>query len=165
MKEFLRKRMVYLKAKPQIIPFLLLIGSMVVFTFNMPLHSNAVVMLTRRSAAPMFFVITIASLMSIISFLGYKKNMSAGAIVAIVITVVLLILQLILQVFVIEAYSYETTLESSSSDSPILPESRALILLHMVFLIVTLLSIATLPLYKWAFSKVKTTPKSQLEME
>ncbi|MDR3021754.1 MAG: hypothetical protein LBU60_03665 [Clostridiales bacterium] len=164
MKEYFRKKLVTLKKKPNIIPFLLICFSMAIFTFNLSDHSEAVMHFEKNnSVAPILFVTTLASMMSIISFIGYKKKFDRSAILAVSITCILLILQLVLQLYYLKQLNYDIA-NSILRPIPESASSRKWTVVHIVFLSITLFSIATLPLYKKALQLINTTPKSQLEM-
>ena len=157
MKDYFRKQTVNLKRMPQRIPLLLLCISCMVYTFNLTAHSNASMYVNSRIVALYVFIITLASMLAVISHInaysGGKKHAAM-----LIVTVALVILQLALDGLYLKDMFYETMFRANPV--PVtrdIADSMNRTMMHMGFLVVSLLAIAFQPLYHRALLKIDTS--------
>lgn len=162
-KEYFRKKLVYLKRHPQIIPLILLVISCCIYTFQLTKHSNATMFVINKSIAFNLFVTTLASMLAIFTFVGVKK-LNKSALFPTILTIILVGLQLFLDIYYLKTMHYETVLREvpvpTVNEGSVIPESVAWIWVHVCSLIITLLSIILLPVYKKLLQKINTSINS-----
>ncbi|MDO5111027.1 MAG: hypothetical protein Q4E65_01860 [Clostridia bacterium] len=157
MKEFFRKELVNLKRMPQRIPLALLCISCIVYTFHLTAHSNASMYVASNIVALYVFIITLASMLSIIShinaYAGGKRHMAMF-----IITILLVVLQLLLDALYLQDMFHETVYRPDPV--PITPDiagSMNNTMAHMGCLAVSLLAILLQPVYHKALLKIDTS--------
>ncbi|MDR1094724.1 MAG: hypothetical protein LBL66_11315 [Clostridiales bacterium] len=159
MREYIRKKTVYLKRRPQVIPLAFIVLSCAVFTFKLSAHSDSVMRFSSTAIALCMFIVTLSSFMAVVSYLGFKKY-DKSAIVPLAITLILLLLQAALQINYLRTVHAETkTIAIPIEVTPDITSSVAWTYVHLVFLGLTLLSLALLPVYRGLLQKINTAPK------
>jgi hypothetical protein len=109
------------------------------------------------------FIITLASIMTVFTFIAVKK-VNKKAIPVIILTVALIILQLVLDIYYINVLYFEITVK----EVPKTPDISASIVwsyVHIVSLSLSLISIFLLPLYSKLFQRINTTKQEQIQQE
>lgn len=160
-KEWLRKRMVTLKRKPYYFPLLMLVVSCLVFNLKLTSYSDTVAQVNEPGMGFCLFVTALCSYLSIIGFLTAFPNRKKPKIVSIILSSAMVVIQIGCQLIFHYFIRYGTELK----ENPIkITAAKAYILVakttcitHIIFLSITFLLIATMPLYGKLLKKINTT--------
>lgn len=148
MKDYWIKQLVNLKRRPQIIPTVLLTLSCMIYTFRLTAHSNAAMYVSNQIIALYVFIITLASMLSIISYLNaYPKGRVKP--LMLVVVLVLLAVQILLEALYLDIMFYETM--ERANPVPVtqdIADSMNWVMVHLAALAVSTLSVVLLPIYR-----------------
>ena len=154
-KEFIRKKIVHLKRKPETLPFLAIIISCMVYTFNLSTFSMAAIYCNDYYVAILVFVITLMSFLSIFTYMNShdKKGVRMPMIILSVVQLVAL--------FVCDALCYKVLHRDAIAETERvqLAEAASKSVTHMVWLVISILLIVLKPLYAKALNLINTTIK------
>lgn len=164
MKEFFRKKLVYIKRHSQIIPFLFIIFSCIVFTFNLSSIGTTIATIGSDSAklALQFFIITFSSFMSVILFLGALKVMNKKTLGVIGIVTALMIIQLVLSLILfLDIQKYFFGAEKIISMIPEAETARLVLIFNIIFIGLYFLTLAMYPIYSKKLLKIDTQTEEE----
>ena len=153
----LRKWIVSLKRRPQNIPLVMLVICCFIYTFNLTAHSNATIYVSARVIALYVFIITLATMLTIFSFVNaYARKARKRLMLAVV--YLLIAVQFVLGI----AYYQEMYYEVFLRDNPVpltidIADSMNGTVMHLAALALTLLAIVLLPVCRKLFNKIDTT--------
>ena len=157
MKEFINKQTVNLKRAPQRIPLMILVICCIIYTFNLTEHSNASMYVSSNITALYVFIITLASMLAIISYIyaysGGKKHIRM-----LIVAIVLILVQIFLGVLYLSIMYYETMYRENpvpvTSD---IAASMNMTMVHIGSLVAALAAILLKPVYHKALLKIDTS--------
>lgn len=171
LKEWWRKKLVTLKIKTQFIPLFILLISTLIYYCSLGNLSQAVLLFpTVKYAGFAMFVNTLLTIIVLVMFLNafpkrrkpskngkpHKfKNINIVALVAVfVVMVAIIACDLVYYLMMVDFMGdlYDTFLEMY----PIISTAFMDIIIHIVFVGIALVALATLPLYKKALGKINT---------
>lgn len=186
MRGFLRKQIVNLKRAPQRIPLVILVVCCIIYTFNLTAHSNASIYVNSDIVALYVFIITLASMLAIFSYVNAysgsrisylaKKVINAKTfaffgslnmkkllaflkrIWKLIIAVALVLIQIVLDVFYLDIMFYETMYKQNPV--PITQDIAAsmnMTMVHIGALVAALAAILLKPAYHKALLKIDTS--------
>ena len=163
MKEWLRKQLVSLKRNPYYIPLFLMIISCLVFNLNLTAYSKTILLVNADGMGLCSFAITLCSFLSLITYLSAYPKRKKPAYAKIIITAVMIVLSIVCQVlfyyFIYEALYLRENPIPMNKDRAYVFEAQNNSIIHIIFLIITLIAMATLPLYKKLLLKINTSIK------
>jgi hypothetical protein len=157
MKEFFHKQIVNLKRAPQRIPLVFLVISCIIYTFNLSPHSNASMYVNSNIIALYVFIITLASMLAIFSYINaYSGGVLHKGMLAV--AIILILLQMFLGYLYLNIMFYETIYrENPVPVTPDIADSMNMTMVHMGSLVIALIAIVLKPLYHKALLKVDTS--------
>ena len=158
MKDFFRKHLVNLKRRPQTIPLILLVVSCVIYTFHLTVHSNAAMYVSSQIIALYVFIITLASMLVIFSFMNAYARGTKHFKLMMGVVFLLLAVQIILDIVYLNIMFHETMVR----DNPVpitqdIADSMNWTMIHLAVLALALLSIVLLPVYRRLLQKIDTS--------
>jgi glucan phosphoethanolaminetransferase (alkaline phosphatase superfamily) len=166
MKEFIRKRIVYLKRHPQFIPFLFAVISCLTFTFNMTNFSDTMMYLSENQyIAFNMFLITLSSFMSVLLLAGSLKRLNKTSIIMIIICCALAALQIALDILFIQGAHHQLYVrENPVPMKPFLQTAIDISYVHIVLLAIFILSAVLLPVYSRLLKKINTQTQEEIAL-
>ena len=159
-KEVIRKSLVSLKRSPQRIPLVFLVVAFLIFSLNLSSIANTTARINGANMGQCEFVAMLFSILAFVVFLRtFPKRKPANKIM-----LGLLFLMLALLVFVDYVYISRIVTAVTRADNPIIVDesslyintAQAVVTLHIVFIIVTAVLLALLPLYSKAIRKINS---------
>lgn len=153
----MRKWIVSLKRSPQNISLLMLVVCCIIYTFQLTAHSNASMYVSSRIIALYVFIITLASMLVIFSFLNvYAKRQKHKFLMQLVVYL-LMGVQIVFDALCLQIIYTETVLR----DNPVpvtadIAASQKWTTIHLVALVLTLIAIVTMPVYHKLLLKINT---------
>ena len=163
-KERLRKFTVNLKRKPQNIPFVFLLITSFLFLCFLGTTSKFIdINSSIRSLGLFQFVNTLASILIILIFLNTFPKRKKMNIVMLVITFAVLVLMIVMDIlFIVNIANYANGLGIKNGfqwflGRPGTAESIRCVIVHMVFLGITIILLALLPVFKKLLLKINTS--------
>ncbi|MBR5090066.1 MAG: hypothetical protein IK093_11630 [Ruminiclostridium sp.] len=160
-KEIIRKSVVSLKRSPQAIPLVFLVLAFLIYSLNLSSIANTTARINGANMGQCEFIAMLFSILAFVVFLRtFPKRKPAKKLM-----LLLLFLMLALLVFVDSVYLIRIITAITRADNPIVVDeqsvyikvSQAVVTLHIVFVGVTALLLATLPLYAKAIKKINTS--------
>ena len=153
-KDFLIRAFVSLKRNTQNLSLILIIISCMVYTFNLTELSNAAVYVSSQIIALYVFILTLASILVIFSFMNaYSRGKARPLMLGIVF--LLLGVQIWLDTECIAIYNYEVY--GRADPAPLTVDIAKAIetsTAHRIWLAVATISIVLLPLIRWILSRI-----------
>ena len=157
MKEYIHKQIVNLKRAPHRIPLMILVICCIIYTFSLTEHSNASMYVTSNITALYVFIITLASMLAIISYIyaysGGKEHKRM-----LIVAIVLILLQIFLGALYLQIMFYETMVRVNPV--PITKDiavSLNMTMVHIGSLVAALVAILLKPVYHKALLKIDTS--------
>lgn len=161
-KEWFRKRLVSLKKKPSIIPLLFIAICCIIFNFNLTPITNSTVLIYASGMGFCVFVISLCSYLTLVSYVQAFPKRKPAKKMNIILTIVMLVISICADAYFYYCILYGTQLRTDPAPIPVnadIEASMNTIIIHFVFLVITLLLIAFLPLYCKLFAKIDTSVK------
>ena len=158
--EFLRKRMVALKRKPQIIAMLVLAAAFIYYSFNLSQIANTTALINGPHMGLAGFATMLFSVLSLVCFMNAFPHRKKTNIPMLVLT----FLMIALLVFCDFYYTGRITIALTRAESPISPTGKnafvataqGVIRVHLILLIIGAALTALLPVYTPLIRKIKT---------
>lgn len=160
-KEFFRKKMVYLKRNPSVIPLLMLLASFLVYSMNLTLFSDTTARVGGSNMGLAQFVIMLLGALSMVCMMNaFPRRKKPNILMLVVLFVMLAII-----VFADYHYRSQIILRVNSAQNPLswegeyvyIHQAYDLLLTHMIMIIVSAALVALLPVYSKLLRKVKTS--------
>ena len=160
-KEVIRKALVSLKRSPQTIPLVFLVAAFLIFSLNLSAIANTTARINGANMGQCEFVGMLFSILAFVVFLRtFPKRKKANKIM-----LGLLFGMLALLVFVDYVYITRIVSATTRADNPIpiddsslyISTAQTVVTLHIVFIIITAVLLALLPLYSKAIRKINTS--------
>lgn len=146
------KKIVALKRGPQIIPLVLLSLSCVVYTFNLTAHSNAAIYVSNQYIALLMFIITLFAILSIFSYVNAytkgKRNLPMF-----IVCLAMVLCQIGLDLLCYTIYMNEINVLGTPLTVDVANAINGTVF-HLVFLVISLLSVIFLPTYHKLILKI-----------
>lgn len=160
-KEFVRKTMVTLKRNPQNIALLSLAAAFIVYSLNLTSIANTTALINLPNMGQCEFAAMLFSILAFVCFLRAFPKREKPKMLMIGL-MVLMMLGLIFVDFVyyqriIEAVTSETNRIEITAKTAYIAVAQNVVVVHMVLLAVTILLLATLPVYSKALKKINTS--------
>lgn len=160
-REFFRKSMVSLKRSPQKIPLVFLVIAFLIYSLNLSPIANTTAKINGANMGQCEFV---AMLFSILAFVVFLRTFPRRKPVKKVM-MGLLFFMLSLLVFVDSVYITRITSAVTRPENPVVIEEKTMyistaqtvVILHIIFVVLTALLLALLPLYSKAIRKINTS--------
>ena len=159
-KEFIRKRIVSLKRNPSIIPMLMLVATLLLFSMNMTLMSNSTAKIQGAGMGLAQFCIMLFSLLSLMCMMNAYPRRKKANIPMLVLLFVMLGIMIFCDVHYIGKITDAITREVSPIDvttAPYIPAAANMLKGHIVCLIISGILAGTLPVYSKLLRKIKTS--------
>ncbi|MBQ9384091.1 MAG: hypothetical protein IJT87_07625 [Ruminiclostridium sp.] len=160
-REFFRKTMVSLKRSPQRIPLVFLALAFLIYSLNLSSIANTTARINGANMGQCEFVAMLFSILAFVVFLRtFPRRKSANKIM-----LGLLFFMLALLVFVDAVYITRIVSAVTRTENPIVIDeaskfistAQTIVWLHIVFVGITALLLALLPLYSKAIRKINTS--------
>ncbi len=160
-KELVRKSLVSLKRSPQKIPLFALIAAFLIYSLNLSSIANTTARINGANMGQCEFAAMLFSILSFVVFLRtFPRRKKADKVM-----LVLLALMLGFLLFVDSVYLMRIVSAVTRSDNPIVVDAnslyintaRTVVTLHIVFICITGVLLALLPLYSKAIRKINTS--------
>ncbi len=152
----LRKWIVSLKRRPQNIPLVLLVVCCCIYTFNLTAHSNAVMYVSARIIALYLFIVTLATMLTIFSFVnayaGKKRRLLMQAVVYALIAVQFILEISYYNIMMVELYYRDNPVPLTAD----IANSVNGTVTHLVALGITTAVIILIPVYRKWLNKIDT---------
>lgn len=166
-KEWLRKRLVKLKRKPNFIPLALLIVTCLVLNLNLTDYSDTVAQINEPGMGLTLFIITLCSFLTIITFATAFPNRKKPKIVSIILVCIMIFITINAQAVFYYFIHYATVLKEKpveiTADTAFILKAKSTTIVHIIFNAISFLSIVTIPIYGKLLQKINT--KVDLEEE
>lgn len=156
--EFVRKFFVSLKRSPQNIPMVVLGLAFIIYSFNLTAISNTTARINMSNMGQCEFVAMLLSILAFVCFLRtFPKRQKPNKIMF-----ALLYLMQAIMVLADGVYLYRINQALTRAVSPIrrtkdITSAQTTVVLHIVFIVVCVLLLITLPLYAKALKKINTS--------
>lgn len=160
-KEFIRKSLVSLKRSPQKIPLFALAAAFLIYSLNLSSIANTTARINGANMGQCEFAAMLFSILSFVVFLRtFPRRKKADKVM-----LGLLVLMLGFLVFVDAVYLTRIISAVTRADNPIVVDANSLyintaqtvVTLHIVFICVTGVLLALLPIYSKAIRKINTS--------
>lgn len=160
-REFFRKSTVSLKRSPQRIPLVFLALAFLIYSLNLSSIANTTAKINGANMGQCEFIAMLFSILAFVVFLRtFPRRKSANKIM-----LGLLFVMLALIVFVDVVYNTRIVTALTRAENPItiddktqyIAAAQSIVTLHIVFVIITALLLALLPLYAKAIRKINTS--------
>lgn len=160
-KELVRKSLVSLKRSPQKIPLFALVAAFLIYSLNLSSIANTTARINGANMGQCEFAAMLFSILSFVVFLRtFPRRKKADKVM-----LVLLALMLGFLLFVDSVYLMRIVSAVTRSDNPIVVDANSLyintaqtvVTLHIVFICITGVLLALLPLYSKAIRKINTS--------
>ncbi|MCR5154296.1 MAG: hypothetical protein K6B75_05560 [Lachnospiraceae bacterium] len=159
--EFIRKFLVSLKRNPQFIPGALLVISFLVYSLNLTKVSNTLTMVQGKMMGFCEFVTMLLSILVFVCFMNSYPKRQRPNIGFIILTYVMLAIIVVCDVsFRNGIYTAVTKAENKiviNDATMYIMESYNMLFLHIIFIIVTAVLNATMPVYGKLLKKINTS--------
>ncbi len=153
----LRKWIVSLKRRPQNIPLVMLVICCFLYTFNLTAHSNASIYVSSRVVALYVFIITLATMLTIFSFVNVYARKKRRWLMRIVVYL-LIAVQIALGIAYYQVMYHEVFLRENPVPLTLdIANSMNGTVTHLAALMLTLLAIVLLPVYSRLLNKIDTS--------
>jgi len=158
--EFIRKRLVALKRKPQIIPMLVLVVAFMYYSFNLSSISNTTALINGPHMGLSEFCTMLFSALGLVCFLNSFPHRKKANIPMLALTFLMLAILIYCDIY----YNGRIVAALTRAESPIVPTGKnafvsvaqGVINLHMILLIVSAALLALLPVYSKLLRKINT---------
>ncbi|MDD3999459.1 MAG: hypothetical protein PHX62_01010 [Bacilli bacterium] len=169
-KEWLRKRLVILKHKPQQIPLLMLIISCLVFNLKLTSFSDTVAQINEPGMGICLFIIVLCSFLAIIGFLTAFPSRQKPKIISIILVCIMVIIQIAGQAIFHYFIRYGTEFKPNPIEITLAKQyisvAKNSSVTHMILNIISLFLIVTIPFYGKLLKRIDTSIKMEdLEIE
>ena len=160
-KEFFRRFMVSLKRRPHNIALVMLIVTFVVYSFNLTNISNTTAYIYGSGMGLCEFAAMLFSVLAIVCFLNaFPKRQKAKIIMVILLFAMLALIifcDIMYYVRIVQAVLGENPTKDMVGDHVYVAKAMTIMIVHIIMLAVSVLLIATIPLYGKLFKKIKTS--------
>ncbi len=158
--EFIRKRMVSLKRKPQIIPLIMLAFAFVYYSFSLSAVANTTALINGPHMGLAEFCTMLFSALNLVCFLNAFPHRKKANIPMLVLTFLMLALLIFCDIY----YNGRITAALTRAESPIVPTGKnafvsvaqGVVRVHVVLLCIGAGLLALLPVYGKLLQKVNT---------
>lgn len=161
MKKWLRKRIVGLKRNTFHIPLLMIVITCLVFNFYLTDYSDTIADINVPGMGLCLFVTELCSFLSIISFLTAFPRRQKVKLLSVILVIAMLVLSIVCQALLLNyihygLYESATAITLNEENTYVLTTINVSIV-HIVLLGISIISIATMPLYHKALMKIDTS--------
>ena len=158
--EFVRKRLVALKRKPQIIPMLVLVLAFIYYAFNLSSIANTTALINGPHMGLSEFCVMLFSALGLVCFLNSFPHRKKVNIPMLVLTFLMLALLIYCDAY----YGSRIVVALTRADSPIVPTGKNafvavaqnVVRVHMILLVIGAALLALLPVYAKLLRKINT---------
>ena len=159
-KEFLRKRIVGLKRNPTIIPTLLMVFTFLLYSMNLTLVSNSTAKIQGTGMGLCQFGTTLFSMLSLVCLMNAFPRRKKPNVLMLVVLYAMLAVMIFCDVHYIGCITTAITRAESPIDvttATYIPAAAAMLKWHIGCLVLSGLSVATLPIYSKLLRKINTS--------
>lgn len=159
--EWLRKKIVYVKRNPSVIPLIFMVISCLVFNLNLEDFSKTTLALLMDTMGLTLFAISLFSYLSIVTYLSAYPKRQKPSYIKIILSVLMIAGSIALQLYyrhliIVKTQTGPAIIQITADKLYILTAMKYSII-HVVLLSVTLLLMLTLPLYSKLIKKINTS--------
>lgn len=159
--EWLRKKIVYVKRNPSIIPLIFMVISCLLFNLNLEDYSRTTLALLMDSMGLTLFAISLFSYLSIVTYLSAYPKRQKPSYVKIILAILMIAGSIILELYyyhlIIEKTEIGPAIIQITADKQFIVAAKQYSIIHVILLSVTLLLMLTLPIYSKWIKKINTT--------
>lgn len=160
-KEFIRKFMVSLKRSPQRIALVSLVAAFLIYSLNLSAISKTTTLLLMPNMGQCEFVAMLFSILAFVCFLRAFPRREKPKIALII----LIFLMMAVLIFVDVTYHSRIVEATTRADHPVaitadrafVTTAQSIVVLHIIFVAISGVLLATLPLYSKALRKINTS--------
>ena len=159
--EFIRKRLVTLKRKPQIIPMLVLVAAFIYYSFNLSSIANTTALINGPHMGLSSFAVMLLSTLSLVCFLNAFPHRKKAVVPMVILTFVMLAILIFCDYY----YDGRIVAALTRAESPIVPTGKNafvavtqhVVAVHRILLIIGAALFALLPVYSKLLRKINTS--------
>ena len=159
--EWLRKKIVYVKRNPSIIPLIFMVISCLVFNLNLEDYSRTTLALLVDTMGLTLFVISLFSYLSIVTYLSAYPKRQKPNYIKIILSVLMIAASIALELYYNHLIILKTEIGPAiveiTADKAFILDAKKFVIIHCVFLSITLLLMLTLPIYAKLLKKIDTS--------
>ena len=159
--EWLRKKIVYVKRNPSIIPLIFMVISCLVFNLNLEDYSRTTLALLMDTMGLTLFVISLFSYLSIVTYLSAYPKRQKPSYLKIILSILMIAGSIALELYYYHLIILKTEIGPAiiqiTPDKMFITEAKKFVIIHCVFLSITLLLMLTLPIYSRWIRKINTS--------
>ena len=161
--EWLRKKVVYVKRNPSIIPLIFMVISCLVFNLNLEDYSRTTLALLMDTMGLTLFAISLFSYLSIVTYLSAYPKRQKPSYIKIILSVIMIAGSIALELYYHHLIVLKTEIGPSiiqiTADKMYILAAKKYVVIHCVILSITLLLMLTLPIYSKWIRKINTSIK------
>ena len=159
--EWLRKKIVYVKRNPSIIPLIFMVISCLVFNLNLEDYSRTTLALLMDTMGLTLFAISLFSYLAIVTYLSAYPKRQKPSYVKIILSILMIAGSIALELYYHHLIIVKTqtgpAIIQITADKYFILNAMKYSIIHVILLSITLILMLTLPIYSKWIKKINTT--------
>lgn len=154
-----RKFIVSLKKRPHNIPFVFMIITFVIYSFNLTNVSNTTAIINKSYMGLSEFCIMLFSILAFVCFINAYPKRQKPKLPMVVLLYLLEAIVAFCDVVYINRINEGLQVIKLKSSTMFIPKTRVILIIHLVFVIVSICLVALIPVLKKQLAKIDTSVK------